>query len=154
MDDGGKGLTGEVWRLVEPVALQAGLEVVDVEYLKGGPGMVLRITIDKDGGVTIDDCAAFSQLVGDILDVVDPIPGPYHLEVSSPGINRPLKRPQDFRRFAGERVVVETAPPLQGRRRFKGRLLGLTQETVSVECYDGVHEIPLSSIKKARLDIL
>ncbi len=149
-----KGLTAQVWELVEPVALQVGLEIVDVEYVKGGGGMILRITIDKEGGVTIDDCADFSRTVSDILDATDPIPGPYNLEVSSPGINRPLKRPEDFNRFSGERVVVETGVPLEGRRRFKGRLLGLAGEKVRVECHDGIHEIPRGSIRKARLDVL
>jgi len=148
------GIAASVWRVVEPVAYQEGLEIVDVEYVKGGGGMVLRITIDKEGGVTIEDCADFSRLVSDILDATDPVPRPYNLEVSSPGINRPLKRPADFEKFSGERVLVETKVPLDGRKRFKGELLGLEEHEVAVNCHDGVRRIPIEAIKRARLDVL
>ncbi len=147
-------IAANVWRMVEPVAIQEGLELVDVEYIKGGGGMILRITIDKASGVTIDDCADFSRLVSDILDATDPIPGPYNLEVSSPGINRPLKRASDFSRFAGEKVFIQTKVPLDGRKRFKGILLGMEGDEVSVECHDGRRKIPLDAIQKARLDLI
>ncbi len=140
--------------MVDPILLDSGYDLVDVEYLRGPGGMVLRLIIDKPGGVTIDDCADVSHLVGDLLDVEDPIPCPYNLEVSSPGINRPLKKPQDFKRFAGQKVYVQTSEPVEGRRRFKGILLGMEQGEISLEAGDRVWKIPLECIRRARLDII
>lgn len=131
-----------------------GMELVDVEYVRGPSGMVLRLTIDKDGGVSLDDCVEVSHLVGDMLDVHDPIPGAYNLEVTSPGINRPLKSPQDFDRFSGQKAYLETIDPVDDRRRFRGVLVGFDNGCVIMECHDGEYKIPTEQIKKARLDIL
>ncbi|MBW1671652.1 MAG: ribosome maturation factor RimP, partial [Deltaproteobacteria bacterium] len=87
--------------LVEPVVVYAGMELIDVEYGREPSGVILRLTIDKPGGVTIDDCSDISRLAGDLLDAKDSVPGSYNMEVSSPGINRPLKKKDDFERFAG-----------------------------------------------------
>ncbi len=140
--------------IVDPVITGSGYELVDVEYVRGPGGMVLRLIIDKPGGVTINDCADVSHLVGDLLDVEDPVPGSYNLEVSSPGINRPLKRPGDFERFAGQKVYVQTSEPIEGRRRFKGILIGIDQGEISVEIDGEVWKIPFDHISRARLDII
>ena len=144
-----------VYALAEPVLTQAGLELIDVEYQREQQGMVLRFTIDKPGGINVDDCTDVSRVIGDILDVKDPIPGRYHLEVSSPGINRPLKRPADFARFAGQDVLIRTSAPLNGKRTFRGRLEGYGQDGM-IRLTTGGEEfrIPLDQVAKARLDIL
>jgi ribosome maturation factor RimP len=149
-----ESVTGIVRELVEPVIIRAGMELVDVAYQGGQTGMTLRLVIDKPDGVTVDDCADVSHLVGDILDVKDPIPGRYHLEVSSPGINRPLTRQQDFDRFSGQKIYVETKALLDGRRRFKGVLAGIRNGKVRLSVQGDSVEIPLDDILKARLDIL
>ena len=95
-----------------------------------------------------------SRAVSDLLDVYDPVPGSYNLEVSSPGINRPLVRPGDFERFSGERVQVKTSIPIDGRRRFRGILRGLIEDEVVIETSQQVFSLPIEHISKARLDIL
>ncbi len=149
-----KRITEEVRKLAQPMVKALGIELVDVEYVRGPSGMVLRLTIDKNGGVSLDDCVEVSHVIGDVLDVHDPVPGAYNLEVTSPGINRPLKRAEDFDRFSGEKAYVETISPLENRKRFRGILRGHRGGSVIMECHDGVHEIPLEQIKKARLDII
>ena len=140
--------------LVEPVVAASGLELVDVKYGRSPQGMTLRLVLDKAGGVGIDDCAEISRLAGDILDANDPIDGAYHLEVSSPGINRPLKKIGDFERFAGQRVFVETVEPINGRRRFKGLLEGVNNGTIAISADRLTFDIPYEKISKARLDII
>ncbi len=130
------------------------MELVNVEYMRGPSGMTLRITIDKDGGVTVDDCAHVSRLVSDVLDVKDPIPGHYNLEVSSPGINRPLVRKNDFQRFTGEKVFIKTSRLIEGRRRYRGVLEKVEDDTVYVRAVDGLYPVRFEDISRARLDII
>ena len=130
------------------------MELVNVEYLRGPKGMTLRITIDREGGVSVDDCAQVSRLVSDVLDVKDPIPGHYNLEVSSPGINRPLVKRRDFERFAGEKVFIKTRTMMDGRRRYRGILEKLEGDTVFVRAADGLYSIRMDDIARARLDII
>ncbi|MGA8152541.1 MAG: ribosome maturation factor RimP [Terriglobales bacterium] len=112
-----------VREIVERVAASSGLEVVEVEMRGGGKARMLRIFIDKPGGVTHEDCANLSREAGTILDVEDAIPGgSYVLEVSSPGLDRKLSRPADYQRFTGSRVKVTTRNPVNGNRHFEGRL--------------------------------
>jgi ribosome maturation factor RimP len=153
-DKTGRKVAELVWSLVEPVVIRSGMELVDIAFFRGPSGMTLRLIVDKVGGVTIDDCADLSHLVGDILDVEDPIAGAYNLEVSSPGINRPLKRRRDFENFSGQQVFIETRQPIDGRRRFKGKLEGLREGVVLVSIQDTIIEIPYEQIAKARLNIL
>ncbi len=149
-----KVLEQHLREIIEPLVIHAGMELVQVEYLRTQSGMTLRITIDKDGGVSVDDCAHISRLVSDVLDVKDPIPGAYNLEVSSPGINRPLVREEDFRRFAGEKVYIKTRTMRDGRRRYRGILRGIEDGAVRVEAADGLYAIPFVEISRARLDII
>lgn len=148
------GLTEAVRNLVEDLIVHEGMELVNVEYTSGPGGRILRLTIDKPGGVTIDDCVDISRTVSDILDVHDPITDSYNLEVSSPGINRPLVKPADFERFSGEKVFVKTEVPFHARRRFKGILRGRRDDAAVVETSDETFLIPFEIIAKARLDIL
>jgi ribosome maturation factor RimP len=150
-----KGQQAEVIRaLVEPVVVYAGMELIDVEYGREPSGMVLRLIIDKPGGVTIDDCSHISRLAGDLLDAKDPVPWSYNLEVSSPGINRPLKKKDDFERFVGQKVLIKTREPIDGRRNFKGILDGTKENFIVVSSEQTTFNIPFELIAKARIDII
>ena len=134
-------------KLLEPAIEALGYELVELEF----PPHLLRIYIDREGGVTVDDCEVVSRQVSAVLDVEDPIPGAYTLEVSSPGLDRPLRKEADYARFAGQQVKLELTLPKDGRRRFTGTLKGCKAGEVTVEV-DGVeHTLPLADIGKARL---
>ena len=136
----------------EPIARELGFEVIDVEYLPERGGKVLRVFIDKPGGVGVEDCRAVSERLSDLLDVIDPVPGPYRLEVSSPGVERPLRKEADFRRFAGREVEIRTFAPVRGRRHWIGELLGLEEGKVRLRLPDGTQvELPREGISRARL---
>jgi len=128
-----------------------GCELVDVELTGNGPRMTLRVYIDKPGGVTVDDCADVSRQLSAILDVEDPLPGSYMLEVSSPGLDRPLVTADDFRRFIGETVKVQMHQPIAGRKRFKGRLLAASEERLTVEVDGEEFDLVLADVERARL---
>jgi ribosome maturation factor RimP len=146
-------LLQEVREVVEPILQSQGYELVDLEYQRESRGWVLRIYLDREGGITLDDCTGVSHEVGAVLEVKDVIPNAYVLEVSSPGLTRPIKKPEDYNRFRNQLVKIKLFQPLDGRRNFKGILLGLEVETVRVEADGQVFEIPLQSIAKANLEI-
>jgi ribosome maturation factor RimP len=146
-------LLPEVREVIEPILQSQGFELVDLEYQRERQGWVLRIFLDREGGITLDDCTGVSHEVGAVLEVKDVIPNAYVLEVSSPGLTRPLKKPEDYNRFRNQLVKIKLFQPLDGRRNFKGILLGLEGETVRVEADGQVFEIPLQSIAKANLEI-
>jgi ribosome maturation factor RimP len=146
-----RNLVQRLWEIVEPVVTTEGMELVEVEFQREPRGWTLRLYIDKDGGVDVNDCMAVSREVGDLLDVKDPIEHPYHLEVSSPGLNRPIRMQKDFERFSGRRVKISLSEPLEGRRVFQGVLLGLDGQVLRMDCDQRVYEIPLGDIAKARL---
>lgn len=137
--------------LAEQLAEPLRLEIVDVEFRREAGGRVVRVFIDKPGGVTLDDCQAMSRLLGDKLDEVDPIEDSYTLEVSSPGVERPLTKPRDFVRFAGHTVQVRTYGPVEGRRNFKGELLGLEGGAVVLRINGEERRIPVDQVAKAHL---
>jgi len=123
-----------VREIAERVAASTGLEIVEVELRGGGKARMLRIFIDKPGGVTHEDCANLSREVGTILDVEDVIPGAsYLLEVSSPGLDRKLSRPADYERFTGSRVKLTTRQPVNGSHHFEGRLESFRQGRLTLE---------------------
>jgi len=123
-----------VREIAERVGASTGLEIVEVELRGGGKARMLRIFVDKSGGVTHEDCANLSREVGTILDVEDVIPGgSYLLEVSSPGLDRKLSRPADYERFTGSRVKVMTRQPVNGSRHFEGRLESFQQGRLTIE---------------------
>ena len=134
-------------KLLEPAIEALGYELVELEF----PPHLLRIYIDREGGVTVDDCEKVSRQVSAVLDVEDPIPGAYTLEVSSPGLDRPLRKPADFARFAGGRMKLELALPRDGRRRYTGVLKGCEAGEVLIEVDGVLHKLPLADIGKARL---
>jgi ribosome maturation factor RimP len=122
-----------VKNLVQPILEEEGLELVEVEFKRGSKRSFLRIFIDKPGGVTLDDCSTVSTQLGDLLDIEDLIPTRYILEVSSPGANRPLTKPEDFQRFQGRLVQIITREPREGRKKFTGRLVEYANGTITVE---------------------
>lgn len=127
-----------------------GYEFVGLELMRGG-GTLLRIYIDRPDGIGLDDCEAVSREVGALLDVHDPIKGAYTLEVSSPGLDRPLFTAEHFRRFAGRRARVALEAPLDGRRRFDGSILGVEEDAVRFEQDGQEVRLPLADIRKANL---
>ncbi|MGQ9694295.1 MAG: ribosome maturation factor RimP [Thermodesulfobacteriota bacterium] len=144
----------EVRQLAEPMLRAQGFELVDVEYQRERQGWVLRIYIDRQGGVNIENCAEVNRELGTILDVHDIIPNPYTLEVSSPGLTRPLKKLDDFSRYQGRLIKVKTWQPIGKRGRiFKGRLMGIDGEKIIVKVDNEVIEIHFPSIAKANLEI-
>jgi ribosome maturation factor RimP len=148
-----ENLRQEVRQVVEPILESQGFELVDLEYQRESQGWVLRIYLDREGGVSLDDCAEISHEVGAVLEVKDLIPRAYILEVSSPGLTRPLKKPEDFNKFRNQLVKIKLYEPLDGRRNFKGTLLGVEGDRVRVEVEQQVYELPLQGIAKANLEI-
>ena len=144
--------TDRIHALVEPVVAALDLEVVRV-LIGGGEHPVLQIMLDRADGSAIDveDCTLASRAISALLDVEDPIDGHYDLEVSSPGIDRPLTRPKDFERFAGFEARIELARAVDGRRRFRGKLMGLEAEQVRLQTDDQEVALPLAEIAKAKL---
>lgn len=150
----GRELEAHISSLVEPLLQREGYELVAVEILGSGPSTILRLYIDKPGGVTLDDCATVSEAVSAMMDVDDPIESAYELEVSSPGVDRPLRKPADYERFAGQKVKIKTFGPIEGtdnRKMFPGVLKGIAGDKVSVEVDGTVFEVPLDLIAKANL---
>jgi len=146
-----RAVAAEVRRLSEPVCAVEGAELVHVEYQREARGRVLRLYIDRPGGVTLDDCARVSRQLGDLLDVQLETEGPYRLEVSSPGVDRPLGLPTDFDRFKGREATIRTVRPRDGRRQFKGELGGMVDDDVVLQAREGTFRIPLEEILRARL---
>lgn len=139
--------------LVEPVAQARGLDLLEVEYRPAGRRSVLRLTLDREGGVGLDDLSEMSREVSDLLDVHDCVPGEYTLECSSPGVNRPLRRATDFARFVGKPVRVRTHAPIEGARTFLGPLAASSEETIEID--DPRHGrvvVPLGQVERANYE--
>ncbi|MCB1701190.1 MAG: ribosome maturation factor RimP [Pseudomonadales bacterium] len=128
-----------------------GFELWGVEYLSQGRHSILRIYIDAEDGITVDDCASVSEQVGSVLDVEDPITGEYTLEVSSPGMDRLLFRLDQYPGYVGETVELRLRVPYEGRRKFKGVLTGIEGEDVVIRVDDHEYLLPHSAIDKARI---
>jgi ribosome maturation factor RimP len=137
--------------MLGPVVADQGYELWDLEYAPGRGNGFLRIYIDAQAGITLDDCERVSRAVSDLLDAADPLPGQYTLEVSSPGLDRPLRTAEHFARYVGETVSVELAQPLDGRRRFKGPLRAAAEDAVEVEVDGRRHVLPMAGIRRAHL---
>lgn len=143
-----------IWELAAPLAETQGLEIIDIELRREGSrgGRVLRLYLDKEGGPNMDNLSEVSRELGALLDVHDVVQGAYTLEVSSPGINRPLKRPDHFKRFIGKRISVRTRDLVQGRRSFLGPLLDVMSDKIAVN-QDGARiEIPFAVIEKSNYE--
>ena len=139
--------------MVDPILLNEGMELVDIEYRRESKGWILRLILDKEGGVTLDDCTRVSQEVGRNLDVEDFIQTPYTLEVSSPGLTRPLKTEKDFMKYCNRLIKLKTVDPVENRRQFKGELLGVSQGQIEIKVEKDVFQISLSNVAKANLEI-
>jgi ribosome maturation factor RimP len=161
--------THTLWQIVEPHVHGAGLELIELRWNREGEGWVLRAFIDRPApphlpgaaeppadvlpplGVGHEDCERVSRDLSAALDVADVIHHGYRLEVSSPGLDRPLRREQDFRRFAGREVKIRTTDPVQGRRNFSGTLRGADAGRVEIECEGQSFRLPIASIARAHL---
>lgn len=142
-----------VRELLEPLLAGKDLELFDIEFKGQGKNGVLRVFIDKEGGVTIDDCALVSRELGTLLDIHDMIPGSYTLEVSSPGLTRALRKPEDFLKFKGKKVRIKTNKDFERRKIFIGRLLEFNDGLVTVQTEAGNFSIPYVDIEKANLEL-
>ena len=145
----------KVRAIAAPLASAEGLELVDVELAGAGGRTTLRVYIDREGGVSLDDCSSVSRAVSAALDVEDPMEGAYDLEVSSPGLDRPLRTPEHFRQFAGEKVRVKAygpVPELENRKTFVGTLGGFEDGRVLVEVDGKPFRVPLEQVAKAHLE--
>ena len=148
-------LRNKVWELAGPVAASEGMELIHVECVKMHSRWVFRLFLDKEGGVTLDDCATVSEQLGDILDVHDLSRGPYTLEVSSPGFDRPVSRDVDFVKFKGAGIRIKTQAKIDGMKNFTGTLADFIEENgrkvVRVDVAGKLFDIPKEEIVKANL---
>jgi len=144
-------ITKQVSELIEPILNEMRFELIDVEYMSDRGRWVLRIYIDKDGGVTLDDCATVSGELGDLIDIKNIIEHEYVLEVSSPGLNRPLKKETDFICVMGKKIKVRTRIPVEGRRNFAGRLKDYKEQKITIESEGGLVTLEWPDIEKANL---
>ncbi|MDQ0270189.1 ribosome maturation factor RimP [Cytobacillus purgationiresistens] len=151
-------VTEQVEQLVTPILSDLQLELVDIEYVKEGKDWFLRVFIDKDSGVDIEECGTVSERLSEKLDEVDPIPYNYFLEVSSPGAERPLKKEQDFEKAVGKNVFIKTYEPIDGKKTFEGVLSGFDGKFVTVDVKIKTRkksiEIPYDKIANARLAVV
>jgi ribosome maturation factor RimP len=143
-----------VWELAAPLAQGEGMEIVDIEFRPEGTwgGRVLRLYMDKEGGPSVDDLSRVSRRLSDLLDSEDAIAGAYTLEVSSPGINRPLKKPEHFARFVGKRIRVRTRDTIDGRRSFVGVLGQVLGDSVILTQEGKQYRIPFTMIDKSNYE--
>jgi ribosome maturation factor RimP len=147
-----QAVTGEeLMKLLEPAVERLGYELSDLEVKLGGREGVVRLFIDKADGVGLEDCETVSRQVSALLDVEDPLPGHYVLEVSSPGLDRRLTKVEHFQRFMGEHIRVKLRFPISGRRNFRGALRAADEENIEVEVDGESHRLPMSTIQSARL---
>jgi ribosome maturation factor RimP len=153
---GQESIAEQARRLLEPIIARDGFELVEVEWAREGSAWVLRLYVDREGGVTVDHCQELSRTVEPVLDVEDFIEPAYNLEVSSPGLERPLRKPEDFQRFAGERAHLKTFAPIatEGgpRKNWTGTLQGFRDGAVEIEVDGVVHRVPHEKIAKAHLE--
>jgi len=143
----------KLFGLLQPVVSGLGYELLEIEFGSAGRGSLVRVYIDRTdgGGVGLDDCERASRSIGAALDAEDPIGHEYRLEVSSPGFDRPLRTAEHFARFAGNDARIELAAPIDGRRRFRGRLGAVAEGMVTIEVDRKEWKLPLAGISKARL---
>jgi len=143
--------TEELRKLLEPTLVRQGYELTDLEAKLGGKGGVIRIFIDHPDGISLEDCEKATMAVSALLDIEDPLPGHYNLEVSSPGLDRKLTKIEHFQRFAGKAVKVQMRFPMEGRKRSRGILVSSDDENIVVEVDGQSHSLPMAAIDTARL---
>lgn len=145
------GKREELWALLEPTVEAMGYELIEVELRLSPKRSLLRLYIDGSDGIDLSDCERVSHQASGLLDLEDPLPGAYTLEVSSPGLDRPLVKVGHFRRFIGKRVKVRTALPIEGRRNFTGYLVEVGDDSIEVDVDDRRWRLTLTDIERARL---
>ncbi|WP_195573235.1 ribosome maturation factor RimP [Paenibacillus sp. 1001270B_150601_E10] len=143
-----------VEEMVTPYLEEQQFELVDIEYVKEGSSWFLRVFVDKDGGIDIEDCGRVSEYLSQKLDENDPIPDAYFLEVSSPGAERPLKKEKDFVKAIGKHVYITTYEPIDGSKEFEGTLEAYDGDTLTVTVNKKKHVLPFNKVASARLAIL
>jgi len=143
-------IIARVRELAEPIINEQNLELVDIKYVHENRRWILRITIDKEDGVTLHDCTNVSKELGYILEIRDVLARPFHLEVSSPGLERPLKTLKDFEKFLGRKVNIITSEPLEGQKHFRGTLQSVQEGTVHLDSEGKGWSIPLKTIDRAK----
>ena len=144
-------VSDQIEALVEAPIESLGYMLVGIEYIKNGKESILRIYIDSDQGISIEDCERVSHQASGILEVEDPISTAYSLEVSSPGFDRPLFKQRDFERFVGAEAKIAMKLPIQGRRNFRGQLQGFSDGNILIEVDGESYDLPLTKLAKARL---
>ena len=156
MADANRPYEEKIRQLAEPLLAEEGMEIVLVECLRMKSRWLVRLYIDKEGGVTLNDCSAISHQLGDILDVHDIPRGSYTLEVSSPGLDRPLTRDKDFIKYTGSKVRITVGAKMEGIRNFRGKLIDYLEENgekiLLIEVDGRMYRIPKKEVTKARLD--
>jgi ribosome maturation factor RimP len=148
-----EAVVGTIQSMLKPILDELDLELFEVQFRRESHGWVLRLTIDKEDGVTIDDCATVSREVSQLLDIEDIIEQKYSLEVSSPGLDRPLKSLADFRRFIGRKAKVTTKEPVNGAQVIVGKINKVEDELIILEIGRQELSILYSEIAKARLEV-
>jgi ribosome maturation factor RimP len=150
-------LAEDVERQIEKIVSSEGLELVHIDYRRQGRGFLLRVDIDKEGGVTLDDCESVSHQISTLLDVEDVVPAEYELQVSSPGLDRKFYKQSDYQKFLGRLVRVKTSTPIRGLHVIVGRLKEFDGQTIVVSDpavkKDPDYRIPLEAVKEARLEV-
>ncbi|MGG4146192.1 ribosome maturation factor RimP [Paenibacillus algorifonticola] len=143
-----------VEEMVTPFLSENGFELVDIEYVKEGSNFFLRVSVDKEGGIDIDECGRISEFLSEQLDKNDPVTDAYFLEVSSPGAERPLKKAEDVRKAVGKYVYITTYEPINASKEFEGDLISFDGEELVVKVGKKEHAIPYSKVAGARLAIV
>ncbi|WP_127580688.1 ribosome maturation factor RimP [Paenibacillus koleovorans] len=143
-----------ITEMIQPFLDNEGFELVDVEYVKEGNNRFLRVYVDKEGGIDIDDCGRISEVLSEKLDEKDPIPDAYFLEVSSPGAERPLKKLSDYERAVEKNVFVTTYEPIDGAKEFEGKLLSFDGDTLVIQTPRKKASVPYAKVASARLAIV
>jgi ribosome maturation factor RimP len=147
-----KSIAATVEGLVEPIFAQLGYDLVECELVQDSGRWVLRLFIDREGGITLDDCERASRSIEDLLAVEDLVSVRYHLEVSSPGLDRPLRRRADFEQYVGSRIRMRTSEPIAGRSQYNGLLESVEGDEILIRIDQAQYRIPLIAVAKARLE--
>ncbi|MFF2482610.1 ribosome maturation factor RimP [Paenibacillus sp. NPDC058071] len=143
-----------VEEMVTPFLESNGFELVDIDYVKEGSHYFLRVFVDKEGGIDIDECGRISEFLSEQLDKNDPVTDAYFLEVSSPGAERPLKKPEDVHKAVGKHVYITTYEPVDGLKEFEGELLSFDGEQAVIKIGKKEHAVPYAKVASARLAIV
>lgn len=143
-----------VEEMITPYLDENDIELVDIEYVKEGSNWFLRVYVDKEGGIDIEDCGRVSEFLSALLDEKDPIPSAYFLEVSSPGAERPLKKPKDYSKAVGKHVFVTVYEPLDGLKEFEGKLTSYDETGLDIAIGKKTYRIPTDKVASARLAIV